>query len=464
MIKDKGYGITKNNRENYFNRANWPSRSYGLTLQCINLRRCSLSTESVPEGEREETFNKKIMDGIFRSITDNSLRRIYKFILKRVLGRYLRDELLVEQVVVQSREGVVLLRDLVLNADIINDDFLFATPFKIVSASVKEIRIYISYSSLLTESCKFEVDSVDLFVQIEQEDGRRKSREEDENGNVSGAEEEQEQATLEEVPSFGADTAQEGLGYLAYWIQIVIAKLKAHINHVAIHILPPKASHTSLSLRVDLFDLAFHNTDPQSFEGRASSLQLSSLIVEKHQQEIIANLGNTKVVYVGRAELRVGELDCVCVLRDQTVIRLTQGKGQTKATGIEVDISVPSLDVNLSVESLQLIIDLMACFAARVETEGTSDATLQQLLRTLEGLKAKQSRHPQNERESLERFKSGERSSNKPMKDLNEHDLEIISLYTQQVQMYYCVANTQFSYNYPVFIYFVSINVFAKDY
>eukprot|EP00981_Chlorochromonas_danica_P006787 scaffold1490_cov162-Ochromonas_danica.AAC.33 len=375
------------------------------------------------------------MDGIFRSITDNSLRRIYKFILKRVLGRYLRDELLVEQVVVQSREGVVLLRDLVLNADKINEDFLFAAPLKIVSASVKEIRIYISYSSLLTESCKFEVDSVDLFVQIEQDDGRRKAKEEEEeNEYVSGAEEEQEQATLEEVPSFGEDTAQEGLGYLAYWIQIVIAKLKAHINHVAVHILPPNSSRGSLSVRVDLFDISFHNTDPQSFEGRASSLQLSSLIVEKHQQDIIANLGNTKVIYVGRAGLRFGELDSVCVLRDRTVIRLTQGKGQTKATGIEVDISVPSLDVNLSVESLQLIIDLMACFAARVETEGTADATLQQLLRTLEGLKEKRSRHLQNERENLERLKSGQRPSNKPMQDVNEHDLEIIALYTQQYQ------------------------------
>jgi hypothetical protein len=54
---------------------------------------------------------------MFQQITDLVLRRIYKFLLKRTIGKYLQGELLIEQLVVESREGVVTLHDIRLNID-----------------------------------------------------------------------------------------------------------------------------------------------------------------------------------------------------------------------------------------------------------------------------------------------------------------------------------------------------------
>ena len=50
-----------------------------------------------------------------------ALRRVYKFILKRLLGNILRNELDMEQLDVQLGAGTVELRDLSLNTEYIND-------------------------------------------------------------------------------------------------------------------------------------------------------------------------------------------------------------------------------------------------------------------------------------------------------------------------------------------------------
>ena len=64
-----------------------------------------------------------LMETFFNKLTDIGLRRLYKFILKRTIGVYLESELLIEQLEVSSREGLVTLNDLKLNCDLINEDY-----------------------------------------------------------------------------------------------------------------------------------------------------------------------------------------------------------------------------------------------------------------------------------------------------------------------------------------------------
>jgi hypothetical protein len=65
-----------------------------------------------------------IMESFFSKLTDIGLRRLYKFILKRTIGIYLESELLIEQLHVSSRDGMVTLNDLKLSCDLINEDYL----------------------------------------------------------------------------------------------------------------------------------------------------------------------------------------------------------------------------------------------------------------------------------------------------------------------------------------------------
>lgn len=63
------------------------------------------------------------MDTFFSRLTDLGLRRLYKFILKRTIGLYFESELLIEQLHVSSREGLVTLYDLKLSCDLLNEDY-----------------------------------------------------------------------------------------------------------------------------------------------------------------------------------------------------------------------------------------------------------------------------------------------------------------------------------------------------
>ena len=104
------------------------------------------------------------MDFVLNKLTDLGLRRLYKFVLKRTIGKYLEDELLIDQLEVKSRDGVVKLRDIKFNAQVINDEFLELLPVKIVSISISELEVYLSYKTLLTDSCRFVVDKLDIVL------------------------------------------------------------------------------------------------------------------------------------------------------------------------------------------------------------------------------------------------------------------------------------------------------------
>lgn len=61
------------------------------------------------------------------SATDWALKRVLKFLLKRSLGRYLRNELDLQQLDVQLGSGTLELRDVLLNCDNINQQLVSRT-------------------------------------------------------------------------------------------------------------------------------------------------------------------------------------------------------------------------------------------------------------------------------------------------------------------------------------------------
>ena len=80
------------------------------------------------------------------------------------IGKYLEDEPLIDELEVKSHDGVVTLRDINFNAQVINDEFLELLPVKIVSISISKLDVHLSYKTLLTDSCRFVVEKLDFVL------------------------------------------------------------------------------------------------------------------------------------------------------------------------------------------------------------------------------------------------------------------------------------------------------------
>lgn len=232
------------------------------------------------------------MDGFLRRLTDLGLRRIYKFVLKSTIGRFLADELQIEQLEVRSGDGVVVLKDLELQANVINGEILRDSPVQVRSVAIDEIRVHLSYSTLFEDSLKFEVNCLDLVIEpnlharrIQHPELNRTSL--DESG-ISEADRTQEP----EPPMMG----EESLQYIAYWVHVVVAKLRAVAHTVNVTIVNPAfAEADHLALQLQFKEVSFFNTDPNSFEGSTTSLELSSMIMSGAKSDVASNLGATKV-------------------------------------------------------------------------------------------------------------------------------------------------------------------------
>jgi len=191
------------------------------------------------------------MDFVLNKLTDLGLRRLYKFVLKRTIGKYLEDELLIDQLEVKSRDGVVKLRDIKFNAQVINDEFLELLPVKIVSISISELEVYLSYKTLLTDSCRFVVDKLDIVLAPNELYYKTRGNPSSNKKEAGGVEVEPEAPSSPEnaAPSSTEHTSEDGqqsLSFIANWIEVVVARLQVQLGEVNVTFrIPPLPEPTS---------------------------------------------------------------------------------------------------------------------------------------------------------------------------------------------------------------------------
>ena len=105
------------------------------------------------------------MQSMFDSFSDATLRRLFKFVLKRSIGRFLRDELALEQVTVSSRNGILIIVDLDLDPVAINEELFVGSPIQLRRCTIKRLESAISYSSLLKDGFKTSLHGVDIELE-----------------------------------------------------------------------------------------------------------------------------------------------------------------------------------------------------------------------------------------------------------------------------------------------------------
>jgi hypothetical protein len=213
----------------------------------------------------------------FGSLTDAALRRVYKFVLKRSIGKYLQDEFVLDQVEVKTREGTIKLYDLNFNVNELNEEFLYAFPIKLESLTINELEVHLSYLNILQESCQFFVDTVELsFVKgnvlatptdISSDGNAHKVFS---NTNSTSREHEDRDDI-----SFSSD-GQSGLNFIAHWVEVILSRLRIQVNKAIVRIVSD-AEGTEFCL--ELRSLNFLNGDPSTDSMQSSSLQYSSALI-----------------------------------------------------------------------------------------------------------------------------------------------------------------------------------------
>lgn len=177
------------------------------------------------------------MQSLFDSFSDATLRRLFKFVLKRSLGRFLRDELVLEQVTVSSRNGLISIVDLELDPAAINEEFFINSAFQLRRCTIKRLESSISYSSLLKDGFKTSLHGVEVEVEpndsnIEGNTAANSNRESQspKAGSSSSSKQGQEVGGIPEDSS--------GIGYLVEWVEVLVLSIQASVFDVKVSIVP----------------------------------------------------------------------------------------------------------------------------------------------------------------------------------------------------------------------------------
>ncbi|CAI5742509.1 unnamed protein product [Hyaloperonospora brassicae] len=177
----------------------------------------------------------------FKHLTDPALKRLYKFVLKRMIGRFLAaDELDLDQLDVHLRSGRLELCDLLLNADVLNAELCEAQglPFRVERGYLGSVRVAISYANIMNESCLVEIDDVEIVLvplnKAETQPTRPSGAKDSETGEQQHVDSGRahRNSTHEEVD----EISREGLDFVASWIEQVTSKIKVTLSNVCLRL------------------------------------------------------------------------------------------------------------------------------------------------------------------------------------------------------------------------------------
>ena len=93
-----------------------------------------------------------------------ALRRVFKFIVKRALGRALENDLDVEQLDVALSTGTFELRDAILDCEYLRQHLGASAPALPSSGRVGWIRATVPWNALGVEPCVVEIGDVDVVL------------------------------------------------------------------------------------------------------------------------------------------------------------------------------------------------------------------------------------------------------------------------------------------------------------
>ena len=208
------------------------------------------------------------------------LKKMYKTILKRVLGKYLTDELDVDQFDVNLIAGSLILNTLDLNIEEMNSILEnMKTPFRFTSCMVDHFELKIpSLDGLLSEGCNVTVAGVEanlILFEDDQDDNLEKTNAKRENTNsvTSKDDNNNNNNNSDGNNNNNVTSTGEGLADLTALIERIASKINLTITDVHIEIHIPKVCH---SLIIKIPGLYSYDEDAAHFKANVKTSSKST--------------------------------------------------------------------------------------------------------------------------------------------------------------------------------------------
>ena len=155
-----------------------------------------------------------------------------------------------------------------------------------VSFSISRLQGILSYAAVLHDGCKFRADNIDIILEpvspsentksdkkISKDDSSKAGYKNKNEENLSRSLVDRSRESFmsgkgvhaKNVPE-KSDEGQEGLNFIANWIEVVLARLEIHVENLNIIINDNEISKASL--RVHLKEATFFNTNPKMLSNR----------------------------------------------------------------------------------------------------------------------------------------------------------------------------------------------------
>ncbi|RQM25221.1 hypothetical protein B5M09_000796 [Aphanomyces astaci] len=289
------------------------------------------------------------------ALTDPALKRLYKFVLKRVLGRFLQHDLDMSQLQVHLRQGTLHLVELELNAAAINE-FLATSgvPFQMKRGFVGSVKVTVSYSNLLNESCLVAIDDIDIVLEPVSSTPPPPASTPPTSTPPTSNPQPTAHHTSSTTGNYDYETdavAQEGLDFVATWIERVTSKIKVTVANLCITFEDSATCPVALTLHVPWMQLV--DETPQEAYPSASILKglqwkgLRVEIVHLHRDSIEETAAPFSVVPI---------LVCDTVQPSYVQVKLDP------ASLLEIDVFVPHMQVLVQPKQISHLTQLAALF------------------------------------------------------------------------------------------------------
>ena len=207
------------------------------------------------------------------------LKKMYKTVLKRVLGKYLTDELDVDQFDVNLIAGSLILNTLDLNIEEMNSILEnMKTPFRFTSCMVDHFELKIpSLDGLLSEGCNVTVAGVEanlILFEDDQDDKLEKTNAKRENTNgVTSKDDNNNNNNSDGNNNNNVTSTGEGLSDLTTLIERIASKINLTITDVHIEIHIPKVCHSLIIKIPGLYSYDEEVDDPKDIKRKKLALK-----------------------------------------------------------------------------------------------------------------------------------------------------------------------------------------------
>lgn len=154
-----------------------------------------------------------------------------------------------------------------------------------VSFGISKLQGTISYAAVLHDGCRFKANNIEIILEpveldlsTKKEKDEKSKRESDFDGGfpdvLNKKTEENSNKKKDRVSDkkVQSEEGQEGLNFLANWIEVVLARLEVSVEDVFVTIRDTKISKTSFTLH--LSKATFFNTNPRMVDDRSEFLYI----------------------------------------------------------------------------------------------------------------------------------------------------------------------------------------------